>query len=143
MRGWLLDTNVVSELRKPRPDRRVAAWVDAQVEQDVFLSRVTLAEVRAGVERMADIARRSDLQAWLDTELRRRFASRILEVDEPVILAWLLLMEEGRKKRRPPPQPDALLAATAVVHNLAIATRNAKDFRQIGVRVVNPWIAVS
>jgi predicted nucleic acid-binding protein len=120
----------------------VAAWVDAQVEQDVFLSRVTLAEVRAGVERMADIARRSDLQAWLDTELRQRFAGRILEVDEPVILAWLLLMEEGRKGRRPPPQPDALLAATALVHNLAIATRNAKDFRQIGLQVVNPWNAV-
>ena len=139
-RGWLLDTNVVSELRKgPRCDRAVAAWAGSVPPQACFLSRVTIAEIAFGIERVADPAFRAELEAWLRDGVRAWFGARILEVDEAVLIAWRRLVSEGQKARYTFAQPDALIAATAREHQLAVATCNVEDFVQAGVPILNPW----
>ena len=139
MTGWLLDTNVVSELRKKRPDSHVKAWSDAQAADSLFLSSVTLAEIRYGIERQPDPAFRHELSMWLDHRLRPWFAGRILPVDEEVILEWRRMVARGRENSITFSQPDLFIAATAYVHALVVCTRNEGDFRQTGVRVFNPW----
>ena len=139
MSGWLLDTNVVSELRKNRPDPHVKAWSDAQPADSLFLSTVTLAEIRYGIECQADLAFREELETWLARRLRPWFADRILPVDEDVILEWRHMVARGRNKAITFSQPDLFIAATAHVHALAVCTRNEHDFRKADVPVLNPW----
>ena len=139
MSGWLLDTNVVSELRKTRPDPGVKAWSDAQPADSLFLSTVTLAEIRYGIERQADTAFREELETWLARRLRPWFADRILPVDEDVILEWRHMVARGKEQAITFSQPDLFIAATARVHALAVCTRNEHDFRLAGVSVLNPW----
>ena len=139
MNGWLLDTNVVSELRKIRPNRHVKAWSDAQVPDSFFLSSVTLAEIRFGIERQTTPTLREELETWLTHRLRPWFAGRILPVDEEVILEWRRMVEWGREKGVIFSQPDIFIAATAQVHALTLCTRNEKDFRKANIQVFNPW----
>lgn len=140
MKGWLLDTNVVSELRKPRCDASVRAWADRQEPQAVFLSTVTVAELRFGIERLdASDPRRGHLESWLTEELRPWFEDRLIAVTEDVIVTWCRLVEQGRAMRRTFPQPDLFLAATAALHDLCVVTRNTGDFMATGVPVLNPW----
>jgi len=139
-RGWLLDTNVVSELRRGlRCDPGVRAWAETVSPAACFLSRVTLAEIRFGIERAADIAFRGELEAWLRDCVRPWFGVRVLEVDEAVLLAWRRLVLAGQKDGYTYAQPDALLAATALVHELGVVTRNTADFERAGVTLLNPW----
>lgn len=139
-RGWLLDTNVVSELRKgTRCHPGVRAWAEAVPPASCFLSRVTLVEIRVGIERLSDLGFRAELEAWLRDGVRAWFGERILEVDEAVLLAWRRLAWEGRKANHTYAQPDALIAATALVHGLRVVTRNVGDFTRTGVRVLDPW----
>ena len=140
MTGWLLDTNVVSELRKKQPDSHVKAWSDVQPADSLFLSSVTLAEIRYGIERQTDLKFRNELAAWLDHRLRPWFAGRILPVDEEVILEWRRMVARGREHSITFSQPDLFIAATAQVHSLVVCTRNEDDFRQTGVPVLNPWM---
>ena len=139
MNGWLLDTNVVSELRKKRPDRRVKAWSDVQVADSLFLSSVTLAEIRYGIEKQPDPKFRKELATWLDHRLRPWFAGRILPVDEEVILEWHRMVARGREQSITFSQPDLFIAATAHVHSLTVCTRNEGDFLRAAVPVFNPW----
>ena len=140
MRGWLLDTNVISELRKPNCDERVKAWSESQLPVNVYLSRVTIAEIRYGIERLPAADRsRERLEAWLDHELRPWFADRLLDVDEDVFVVWRRLVEKGKTIRHTFPQPDLFIAATAVLHGLCVVTRNAGDFLGTGSPVLNPW----
>lgn len=139
MNGWLLDTNVVSELRKARPDRRVKAWSDAQAADSFFLSSVTLAEIRFGIECQADSVLREELEVWLAHRLRPWFGGRILPLDEEVILEWRRMVERGRARKITFSQPDLFIAATAQVHALTVCTRNERDFRGTDVQVFNPW----
>ena len=139
MNGWLLDTNVVSELRKKRPDRRVKAWSDVQVADSLFLSSVTLAEIRYGIEKQPDPKFRKELATWLDHRLRPWFAGRILPVDEEAILEWRRMVARGREQSITFSQPDLFIAATAHVHSLTVCTRNEGDFLRAAVPVVNPW----
>jgi predicted nucleic acid-binding protein len=138
--GWLLDTNVLSELNRPRPDAKVVAFVGAQPLDLLFVSTVALAEIRFGIERVTDHARRAGLHHWLTYQLRPMFDGRVLAISEDVMVAWRLMVEEGRKTRHTFPQPDLIVAATASVHGLAVVTRNIADFAQAGVRVFNPWV---
>lgn len=140
MRGWLLDTNVISELRRPHCDPKVRAWSDGQESRSLFLSRVTIAEIRFGIEQLAtaDPFRRR-LEAWLDHELRPWFSDRLLDVDEDVFLVWRRLVEKGKAMRHTFAQPDLFIAATAILHNLCVVTRNASDFWRTGVPVLDPW----
>ena len=143
MRGWLLDTNVISELRKPSCDPEVKAWSDRQPPESFFLSTVTLAEIRYGIEQQKNPAFRNELLTWLDRSLRPWFADRILDVDEDVILEWRRMVAIGKKKGVVFSQPDLFIAATAKVHDLTVATRNVADFEQAAVEVVNPWMLSS
>lgn len=140
MTGWLLDTHVVSELRKKHPDSHVEAWSDAQAADSLFLSSVTLAEIRYGIEKQPDLKLRNELAVWLDHRLRPWFAGRILPVDEEVILEWRRMVARGREHSIPFSQPALFIAAIAQVHSLVVCTRNEADFRQTGVPVFNPWM---
>lgn len=139
MRGWLLDTNILSELRKTHCEPSVRRWVDARRPGELFLSTVTFAEIRFGIARLPDAARQHELNHWLDAELRPWFGGRILEITEDVILRWREMVERGRKSGHTFSQPDLFIAATADVHELSVATRNENDFASAGVAVVNPW----
>ena len=142
MSGWLLDTNVLSELRKPRCAPAVRRWVDAQDAHQLHVCSVTFAEIRFGIGRLQDAGRRHELKHWLETELQPWFGERVIEIDETVILRWRELVEGGRKVGLTYSQPDLFLAAAASVHDLCLATRNAADFTGTGVALVNPWEAV-
>ena len=135
----MLDTNVISELRKPSCDPCVKAWSDAQPVSSLHLSTVTLAEIRYGIERHSDDAFRATLTAWLDGTLRPWFAGRILGIDEDVILEWRRTVAHGRARGITFGQPDLFIAAISRLNDLAIVTRNAADFERAGVRVLNPW----
>ena len=139
MNGWLLDTNVISELRKPSCDRCVQAWSDTQPATSLYLSTVTLAEIRFGIERHLDDAFRTTLTAWLEATLRPWFAGRILEIDEDVILEWRRSIARGREHGITFSQPDLFIAAIARLNDLTVVTRNIVDFERAGVRVLNPW----
>jgi toxin FitB len=140
VRGWLLDTNVISELRKLNCDAQVKAWSISQHPTDLYLSRVTVAEIRYGIERLpaGDLSRRR-LEAWLTQELRPWFSDRLLDLDEEVLLTWRRLVEMGKATGHTFPQPDLFIAATAIVHDLCVVTRNSGDFLPAGVPVLNPW----
>jgi len=137
--AWLLDTNILSEGRKPRPEPRVTAFYDSQPLDQLYISVVNIAEIRFGIELQADPARRAMLTEWLTLALRPAFAGRILPVTEDVLLKWRLLMEEGRKIGHTYSHPDLLLAATALQHGLTVVTRDRSDFDQAKVPVFNPW----
>jgi toxin FitB len=141
VRGWLLDTNVVSELRKSNCDARVKTWSDGQSAASLFLSRVTIAEIRYGIERLpvADSSRQR-LEAWLTDELRPWFSDRLLDVNEDVFVIWRRLVEQGKVMRHTFPQPDLFIAATAILHDLCVVTRNTGDFLRTGVSLLNPWV---
>lgn len=137
--SFLLDTNVVSEWVKPRPDPSVAGWL-AQVDEDaVFLSVVTFAELRHGVERLPASKRRKQLDEWLRADLPLRFEQRILPVDGAVADEWGRLVARREALGRPIHAMDALIAATAEVHALTLVTRNASDFEASVKSVVCPW----
>jgi predicted nucleic acid-binding protein len=137
--NFLLDTNVVSEWVKPSPDQGVTTWLVEADEDRVFISVVTLAELRHGVERMPRGIRRSRLNTWLADELRARFESRVLTIDAPTADAWGHVMARGQTLGRPIATMDAFLAATAIRHDLTLVTRNVTDFDYLDVRLINPW----
>lgn len=140
MRGWLLDTNVVSELRKPRCDARVKTWSELHAPSSFFLTTITLAEIRFGIEELVGQEKfRSELETWLDGTLRPWFANRIIEIDEQVILIWRRMIKLGRSQNHTFSQPDLFIAAAATVHDLCVVTRNLDDFLVAKVPVLNPW----
>jgi toxin FitB len=138
--GYLLDTNVVSELMKPHPNRRVAAWVEATPEELMHLSVITLGEIRKGIDLLKeDDPRRAALQSWLDSDLRVRFAGRLLSFDEGVAERWGQVEAMAKRQRLTIPTVDAQLAATALHHGLTFATRNTAHVRHVAVPAFNPW----
>ena len=138
--GFLLDTNVVSELMKRRPSRPVVAWVDQTPEPLIHLSVITLGEIRKGIDLLEDDdPRRATLQVWLDRDLRVRFAGRLLAFDDAVAERWGQLEAVAKRRRLTLPTIDAQLAATALHHGLTLVTRNTADVEPTGVPVINPW----
>ncbi|HRQ65123.1 MAG TPA: type II toxin-antitoxin system VapC family toxin [Xanthomonadaceae bacterium] len=139
--SFLLDTNVVSEWVKPRPDPGVVAWL-ADIDEDrVFISVVTLAELRHGIERLDDSRRRKRLDEWLHDDLPLRFEGRVLPIDAEVAHAWGWVVARREAAGRPIGPMDAFIAAIAQVHDLALVTRNESDFRTTVKTMVNPWSA--
>ena len=139
MTGWLLDTNVLSELRKPRPEPRVVDFVAGKPLDRLFISVVTLAEIRYGIERVEDAVRRADLHDWLTQRVRPMFGRRVLPISEDVMLKWRLLVEEGRKAGHTFSQPDLIIAATALHHGLAVVSRDTSQYLKARAQVVDPW----
>ncbi len=137
--NFLLDTNVVSEWVRPRPDAGLMSWLAATDEDRLFLSIVTLAELRRGIERMSDGLRRRRLDEWLRDELPLRFNSRLLPIDAAVADEWGKVVARGEASGRQIGAMDAFIASTATVHRLALVTRNVDDFRSSLDTIVNPW----
>ena len=140
MTGWLLDTNVLSELRRPKPDRKVVAFVAAQPLDLLYVSAVTLAEIRFGIEMAGDATKRAELNDWLTHKVRPMFEQRVLPVTEEVMFKWRLLVEDGRKAGYTFSQPDLIIAATALHHGLTVVTRNVSDYERVRTPVFNPWV---
>lgn len=138
---FLLDTCCISELTRRRPDEGLEDWFARHGTGLAHLSVVTLGEVQKGVARLPAGQRRESLATWLDIEVRARFAGRILDVTEEIALAWGDLCGESEARGRTLPVLDSLIAATALVHGLAVVTRNGADFERCGIRVVNPWVS--
>jgi predicted nucleic acid-binding protein len=137
--GWLLDTNVLSELRRPKPDARVVEFVTAQPIDLLFVSVVTFAEIRFGIELVKDAGRRMELNDWLVLKLRPMFEGRTLEITEDIMLKWRFLVEDGRKSGHTFSQPDLLIAASALHHGLTIVSRDTAEYERANVPVLNPW----
>ena len=137
--SFLLDTNVVSEWVKPQPNAGVASWLANVDEDSVFISVVTLTEIRYGIERMAAGSRRKRLEDWLQGEVPLRFEGRILPIDEAVADASGRVAARGEATGRPIDAIDAFLAATAEVHKLTLVTRNQSDFKAVLKTTLNPW----
>ncbi len=137
--SYLIDTNVISELVRAKPDAAVLDWFANIPDEALFLSVLTLGEIRKGVEKLAspeDTARRERLRLWLEHDLRDWFGPRILPIGPDVADHWgRLLAQAGR----PVPAIDSLLAATALHHDLRLVTRNIRDFDYAGLEVINPW----
>lgn len=134
--SYLLDTNVISELRRKAPNPGVVEWFSQRPATTLYLSVLTLGELRKGVEGLADGKRRGLLHDWLETELPLFFGGRILAIDSAVADRWGKLAAAAG---RPIPAVDSLLAATAVHHGLSLVTRNSRDFAGFGLDVINPW----
>jgi hypothetical protein len=137
--SFLLDTNVVSETMRKRPSAVVLDWVAAQVTESVFISAVTLGELRRGALLLGEGKKRNALLLWIETGIKADFAGRILPVDIAVMERWAELQIATQKAGRRLPLMDSLLAATALAHGLTLATRNLADFQAAGVPLLDPW----
>jgi toxin FitB len=139
--GWLLDTNILSEMRRPRPEPKVTAFVAAQSIETLFISAVTLAEIRFGIELVPDVTKRAELNDWLTHRVRPMFDQRVLPITEDVMFKWRLLVEDGRKAGQTFSQPDLIIAATALHHGLTLVSRDSGDFEKTHAALFNPWLA--
>jgi toxin FitB len=140
--GWLLDTNVLSELRRPKPERKVVAFVAAQPLELLYVSAVTLAEIRFGIDCVTNAVKRAELYDWLAHKVRPMFEHRVLPVTEDIMFKWRLLAEIGRQSGHNFPQPDLIIAATALQHGLTVVSRLSSDYVRAHAQVVNPWADV-
>ena len=142
MTGWLLDTNIISELRRPKPEPKVTEFIRSQPLEGLFVSIVTFAEIRFGIELLPDAKRRSDLNDWLAHKVRPMFQQRVLAISEDVMFRWRLLVEDGRKAGHTFSQPDLIIAAMAQHHGLTVVSRDTKEYVAARVDVFNPWVDV-
>ena len=138
--SYLLDTNVLSELRRKTPDATVLEWFARRPASTLYLSVLTFGELRKGIEGVLDAKRRMALTDWLETDLPAFFTGRILPVDAQVADRWGRLLSAAG---RPMPAIDSLLAASAAQHGLSMVTRNSRDFADLGLDVINPWVTSS
>jgi predicted nucleic acid-binding protein len=140
--GYLLDTNVPSEFSRDRPETRVVAWLKAQPPTILYLSAVTIGEIRKGLVVLPQGRRRTELEAWFHTDLLVWFRNRILPVTDSIADRWGVLEGQCQLKGTPLNTADGMIAATALEHDLTLVTRNVKDFAGLGVVLLNPWDAV-
>jgi predicted nucleic acid-binding protein len=137
--NWLLDTNILSELRRRKPERKVIAFVAGQPLDRLFVSTVTFAEIRFGIELLPDATLRTELKHWLAHKVRPMFEQRVLQISEDIMLKWRLLVEDGRKSGHTFSQPDLIIAATALHHGFTVVSRDVDDYTKAGVPIFNPW----
>ena len=135
----LLDTNILSEIRRLKPEPKVLAFIAARPLDELYISVVTLAELRFGIERLDAGERRDELSRWLSRTIRPMFNQRVLPVTEDILFRWRVLMEEGRKVGHTYSQPDLIIAATALHHGFTVVTRDRDDFDKAGAAAINPW----
>lgn len=136
---FLLDTNIVSETVKPKPEERVLAWLKAQTPQELFLAAQTIGELVRGARKVKEKARRERFERWIEQDLTDQFEGRILPFDSPAAVLWGRLMGDGDRKGRTPAATDAQIAAVTIHHDLTLVTRNTKDFEHFDAKLLNPW----
>jgi predicted nucleic acid-binding protein len=141
MSGFLLDTNCISELVRPTPEPRVLGWMEAADETMLYLSVLTMGEIRKGLAGLAQGKRRTLLETWLEVELHARFSGRIVPIDAAIANRWGQLAADAKRAGKPLSIIDGLLAATALHHDLTVVSRNTSDFTNTHVQVLNPWEA--
>ena len=139
MKGFLLDTNIPSEMTRPHPQLSVTQWLDVADDDQLYLSVISLGEILKAITVLPTCKRRTGLQQWLDETLRPWFEGRILPVNEPVAKQWGFLAGQSKLKGRPLKMADGFIAATALEHDLTVVTRNVRDFEGLGVDGFNPW----
>jgi len=140
MSGLLLDTNVVSEYARAKgPEKQVRRWVDQQQEDILYLSALTIGEVRNGIVRLVDGRKRQQLQQWLETDLKERFGQRLLPINSEIADIWGTITGQSQIKGITLPIVDGLIAATVIHYKLTLVTRNTKDFAAWNVPLLNPW----
>lgn len=137
--AFLLDTNVVSETVKPRPEKTVLHWIGSQIPGDLFLAAQTIGELVRGARKVRERARRDRLESWIEHDLARQFEGRILPFDASTAAVWGRLMGDGDRAGRRPSAADAQIAAAAMQHDLTLVTRNVKDFQNFDIRLLDPW----
>jgi len=136
---FLLDTCVISELIAKQPEPGLVQWIDSIGEEKIFLSVITIGEIKKGIEKLPDSRRKSELTGWLNDDLLTRFKDKILPIDTDVVLVWGELFANLEKRGRKMPAIDSLIAAIAVHGKMNVVTRNEDDFIHTGVAVINPW----
>lgn len=136
---YLLDTNVLSEARRPNPDVGVVAWLGATPERTLYVSVLVIGEIAKGVAKLPEGAQRARLAGWLEAELTPRFRGRLLGLDEETARLWGQLAGEAEARGTPLPVIDSLLAATALRYHLTLVTRNVRDFDRYPIDLLNPW----
>ncbi len=138
--NFLVDTCAISELVRPTPDKNVLKWFKSVDEQILFLSVITIGEIKKGISRLPLSHKRDGLTKWLENDLRERFYGRIIGIDSSIAILWGDLLGKAESDGKPLSAIDALIAATALNNNMKIATRNSADFSGTGVSVFDPWI---
>ena len=136
---WLMDTMVLSEPMRPHPNPAIGAWIDLHDEWDLYLSVLSIGELRKGVAKLAEGRRRLQLVHWLESDVKKRFAGRILPIDLEIAETWGRLIGQAGASGKVLPAVDSLIAATALHHGMIVVTRNVEDFTAAGVPVENPW----
>ena len=137
--AFLLDTNVVSETIRPRPDKRVLDWIEGQVPTNLFLAAQTIGELVRGARKVTEQPRRERYEGWIEQDLARQFDGRVLPFDGRTAAVWGRLMGDGDRAGRPPAAADAQIAAVAIQHELTLVTRNTRDFVHFDIQLFNPW----
>jgi hypothetical protein len=142
VKGWLIDTNVFSELRKPKPSQRVRAFLHTQPGRLLFTAEANFAEVRFGIAQIADALARANLARWLDAVIRPMFVGRTLAHREETLLQWRMMMEAGRRKGHTFSEPDLMIAAVAAREELVVVSRDIDEYVAAEVPVLDPWKAL-
>ena len=137
--NYLLDTCVISELVKPKANPKVIEWIRNCHEQNLFLSSLTIGEIKKGISKLSESKKKRNLMYWLENDLLERFNQRILAIDVSVAMAWGDMLSACEKKGIQIPVTDGLIASTAMVHGMTVVTRNIEDIEPTGVAVHNPW----
>ncbi|MBW2039157.1 MAG: type II toxin-antitoxin system VapC family toxin [Deltaproteobacteria bacterium] len=137
--NYVLDTNVISELIAKQPDKNVVEWLDRLDPNTVYLSVITIGEIRKGIENLTPSKRREAIREWLETDLLLRFQGRIIEITTEVMLIWGELTGRLEQEGKPITAIDSLIAAIALHGNYCLVTRNEHDFQHTGVKIINPW----
>ena len=137
--NYLLDTCLLSELAKPKPNEKVVDWVLGENETSFYVSVLTFGELHKGVEKLPESKKKEELRNWIENELKNRFRNRIIGIDMRVSILWGKIQSLAEKKGKPMPAIDSLIAATGIAHDLTVVTRNATDMEQSGVNLLNPW----
>jgi predicted nucleic acid-binding protein len=136
---YLLDTCVISELIKPGKNNKIVEWMQSKEENSLFISVLTIGEIHKGISKLPDSRRKESLRTWVDNDLKKRFAGRILEISEKIATIWGEIQAKSEKDGKKMPVIDSLIAAAAIKNNLTVVTRNVKDIENSGCRSINPW----
>jgi len=137
---YLLDTCVISEIIKSKPDEKVVSWLQDQNEDSLYLSVLTFGEIEKGIEKAADLKRKHYLQLWVEEDLKKRFEGRIIAIDLCVATKWGAIQGDTEKSGKPMPAIDGLIAVSGLMNNCIVVTRNTSDMEQSGAELLNPWL---
>ena len=137
--NYILDTCVISELVKPLPNENVLEWIEKQSEDNLYLSVITIGEIQKGISKLPESNKKTNLQTWLDNDLKIRFESRILPIDEKIAKEWGKIQGISEKTGNKIPVIDSMIAATGLFHKMTIVTRNIDDMQISGLEIFNPW----